>query len=90
MTGIYCIENKINGKKYIGKATDLLSRERQHFSKLSVGNHPCMEMQQDYNTYGASAFVFCILEECNEEKLKHLEDYYILSNHSIGNLCNMS
>ena len=83
MTGIYMILCKANDKKYIGRATDIESRKIQHFSRLKVGNHPCMEMQQDYNTYGASAFVFCILEECNEEKLKHLEDYYILSNHSI-------
>lgn len=85
MTGIYMIKCLSNGKKYIGKATDLLSRERQHFSKLSVGNHPCMEMQNDYNQYGNENFVFEVLEQCSEDKLNHLEDYYILSNHTIEN-----
>lgn len=83
MTGIYMIKCLANGKKYIGKAKDLLSRERQHFSKLSVGNHPCIEMQNDYNKYGYENFVFEVLEQCDEDKLNHLEDYYILSNHTI-------
>lgn len=85
MTGIYIIKCLSNGKCYIGKANDILSRERQHFSKLRTGNHPVMKMQEDYNKYGCDNFNFSILEECTEDKLNHLEDYYILSNHTVEN-----
>jgi uncharacterized protein (UPF0305 family) len=83
MVGIYMIKCLSNGKCYIGKANDVLSRERQHFSKLRTGNHPVLRMQEDYNKYGCDNFKFSILEECTEDKLNHLEDYYILSNHTV-------
>lgn len=84
MTGIYKITCKANNKKYIGKATDLELRKQQHFSKLKIGNHPNMKLQDDFNKYGIDNFDFEILEECPEDKLDHLEDYYMLSNHSIS------
>lgn len=84
MIGIYKITCKANNKKYIGKATDLELRKQQHFSKLRIGNHPNMKLQDDFNKYGIDNFVFEILEECPEDKLDHLEDYYMLSNHSIN------
>ena len=34
MTGIYKITNKLNGKSYIGKASDLELRKEQHFEAL--------------------------------------------------------
>lgn len=85
MTGIYMIKCLSNEKCYVGKAKDILLRENQHFSKLRIGNHPVLKMQEDYSKYGCDNFKFSILEECTEDKLNHLEDYYILSNHTVEN-----
>lgn len=83
-SGIYMIYCTENNKPYIGKAENLDERKLQHFSHLKIGNHPCVEMQDDFNKYGEEAFRFSILERCDESKLDHLEDYYILSYNAIS------
>ena len=79
---IYCIDTN---KPYIGQTEDLENRKQEHFSHLKIGNHPCVEMQKDYNKYGEDSFRFSILENCEKDKLNHLEDYYILSYNAISN-----
>ena len=39
MTGIYCIENTANGKRYIGQARHIERRWRQHRVSLENGKH---------------------------------------------------
>lgn len=84
-SGIYIIHCLENGKSYIGQAKDLEKRKQTHLSHLRTGNHACMELQQDFNKYGEYSFKFDVLEECEEEKLNHLEDYYILKYDAINN-----
>ena len=38
-SGIYQIQNVVNGKKYIGSAVDLKNRESGHWSALSKNKH---------------------------------------------------
>ena len=83
-SGIYRILCIKNNKPYIGKSEDVQKRKEEHFNKLRNGNHPCKELQDDFNTYGEDAFDFSVLEECDQEKLNHLEDYYILSCNAIS------
>ena len=78
---IYCVETN---KPYIGRAENLDERKSEHFSNLKNGNHPCKEMQQDYDKFGAESFRYSILEKCEVSKLKHLEDYYILAYNAIN------
>lgn len=82
-SGVYMIYCTKTHKPYIGQAENLEERKQKHFSHLKIGNHPCVKMQQDYNKYGENSFEFSILEECEKEKLNHLEDYYILSHNAI-------
>lgn len=51
MTGIYCIENTANGKKYIGQASDIEKRWTQHKQKLRNNSHHNPHLQNAWNTY---------------------------------------
>ena len=58
-SGIYKIT--INGKSYVGRATDLMSRKRWHRNKLKNGTHSNEYLQNAYNKYGE--FHHEVLEE---------------------------
>ena len=59
--GIYCIENKITSKKYIGYTKDFTKRKYQHLDNLSRGNHINSHLQNAYNKYGKENFYFRII-----------------------------
>lgn len=78
LPGIYCITNKKNGKKYIGKSLDINKRICTHRSSLSNGYHQVPELQKDYETFGQESFEVIILEEVyNEYELDSKEIYWI-------------
>lgn len=78
-TGIYCITNLINGKKYIGQSKTIEKRWNLH--KTSSFN----SLNSDYNNsihqairkYGIDNFKFEVLEECKIEELDEKEIYWI-------------
>lgn len=47
--GVYKIENKHNGKVYIGSSENVERRLAAHQSNLLRGTHHCKEMQKDFN-----------------------------------------
>ena len=78
--GIYCIENKINGHKYVGLSKDCMKRWSDHYSKCihskkedDIRKPLYMAMRK----YGRDNFSFTIIEECPENKLKEREIYWI-------------
>lgn len=84
MIGIYCIINKINGKRYIGSTHDLEKRKKTHFKYLVMGKHSVVNLQDDYNKWGREAFKFEILEILDDENdLIFQENYWIASFNSI-------
>lgn len=90
MTGIYCIENQENGKKYVGQAVNIEKRWRQHRNKLINGKHYNEHLQRAWNLYGESSFSFYVLEICAEESLDAREIHYIKSFNSFENGYNLT
>lgn len=75
--GIYCIENMINHKKYIGQSVDIYSRWQQHKSELKRKKHCNGKLQNAWNKYNEENFKFYILEKCSLSELDKREQNYI-------------
>ena len=78
MIGVYKIENLINGKIYIGQSIHIERRWKEHCipsSKSLIG--------KAIKKYGKENFSFQVLNECAQENLDELEEYYISKYNSI-------
>lgn len=76
-SGIYAIKNLATGLIYIGCSKNLLGRWRGHRSDLSLGKHGNMKLQNAWNKYGESAFVFMVVELCPDDQLLKREQHFI-------------
>jgi group I intron endonuclease len=76
-SGIYCIENLVNGKKYIGLSNDCSRRKREHFNLLNKNKHENRHLQNAWNFYGEDSFSFYVIEHCSVDLLDEKEKYYI-------------
>lgn len=78
LIGIYEIVNNINGKRYVGRTTNLKHRKNHHFNDLRKGEHYNRFLQRSFNKYGEDAFTFNVLEHCPSlEDTIERERYYI-------------
>lgn len=78
-SGIYCIINTINGKKYIGSSKNIYNRWLKHRATLRGNYHGNPHLQSAWNKYGEKSFHFFIIEKCNPMVLEEREDLYINS-----------
>jgi group I intron endonuclease len=76
-SGIYCFENLINGKKYVGQAVDLERRLREHEYYLERGRDKCAALQRAVTKYGRENFTVYILEYCEADELNDREIHYV-------------
>ena len=84
LCGIYCIENIVNNKKYIGMSRNIKRRWSEHKSHLNSNIHVNKYLQSAWNKYGENNFKFYIIETCNEDKLGERECYYIQFYHTLS------
>lgn len=76
-SGIYCIVNTINQKKYIGSSKNLYKRLQSHRANLRANNHTNKKLQNSWNKHGESNFQYFIIEYCSESILLAREQYYV-------------
>lgn len=73
-SGIYCIRNLVNNKRYIGSSVNLKNRRREHFKDLRLNKHHCVALQRAFNKYGMGNFIFeIIMHVKNKKKLLFFE-----------------
>lgn len=77
LSGIYCITNLVNGKKYIGQTVKLGGRFRQHKCELSKKKNKCRILQNAFNKYGSHNFKFEPLLICERSELNRYEEALI-------------
>ena len=78
--GIYKIENKINGKVYIGQSVNIERRWKCHKTHSKTYDEP---LYNEIREYGIENFDWYIIEECNKIELRDKEKYYIKKYNSV-------
>lgn len=77
MIGVYCIENSINGMRYVGKSEDITARWRVHKHHLRSNTHINVHLQRAWNKYGEDAFRFYVIEETDKDAINDAEKKWI-------------
>ena len=76
-SGIYCIHNTVNDKRYIGSSKNLLHRLYTHRAYLRKNRHVNSKLQNSWNKHGEEAFRCYVLEFCEPKILLEREQFYI-------------
>lgn len=76
-SGIYCIVNTDNQKKYVGSSKNIYQRLQKHRAYLRKNMHENCKLQNSWNKHGEDKFQYYVLEFCPEDKLIEREQFFI-------------
>lgn len=89
MAMIYALENTVTGYAYIGCTSgNMAKRMREHRCLLRKGVHKVSLMQQDWKTYGESAFVIKCIEKFEDTEnvvFKRARELFWMQEYSVKN-----
>lgn len=74
---IYKITNLNTNKIYIGSTCNFKKRKYVHLNRLRNNKHYNKKLQNSWNKYGETNFIFEIIEHTVRENLIKLEQYYL-------------
>lgn len=74
---IYKVTNKVNGKSYIGKTSNLRLRRNNHFHEAFSNKYPNNYFHNALRKYGKKDFKWNVLCECKKMEVDLLEKEYI-------------
>ena len=72
-SGIYIIENKQDGKIYVGSSVNVTTRLKQHITKLKYNKHSNSHLQRAWNKYGEASFLYYKIADISKELLRFVE-----------------
>lgn len=77
-SGIYLIQNKVNKKRYVGKASSLGSRLLQYsYHPYLISNAASSNIYRAMLKFGHHNFSFSVLEICDNKELSQREQFFI-------------
>ncbi len=76
-SGVYVIENVVDGMVYVGSSTNIELRKSQHFSHLRSGVHHNQNLQREFNLYGSKRLEFRVVEHAHSDDLLRLEQLWL-------------
>lgn len=83
-SGIYKITCLPTGKFYIGSSANMGERCAEHRRLLRLGKHQNRYLQNAWNKYGQSAFIFEVVELCASNILLEREQHWIDAEQPFG------
>lgn len=79
---IYKIQNKKNGKIYIGLTNNIVRRKTRHFTDLRCNRHDNSFLQKEFNIYGEENFSFSVeyegdidYKEISDKEKEYIKKY---------------
>lgn len=76
-SGVYCLLNLVNKKRYVGSSEDLKRRTRQHVECLRSGRHENSHLQRAWRKYGGENFKIVYLQRCSVDKCLEKEQWWM-------------
>ena len=68
--GVYQVRNKVNGRIFIGSASNVSGKLNSIRFQLGVGSYRCAGLQKEWLEFGEDGFEFEILELLDQDKIE--------------------